>query len=231
MKKNLLLTSSAIVLAFLNIVTFGGNACSQIQTKTSNSNFSTIHEIKKTNNPTSQSDNRTNHHSSIKHTQPTCVKMPNDVSTSALNKLAVLSKCTAVDDKGRAYTTGLEGDSIKIFDATISHAIYSIPMEKCEGIAVRRESGKLFLYATEKITGTLSRFILSESQDMVTGHALSGFDGSGKISIFKGEGISQVKFSPDGKILVINPESGVVSRINTDGIEEGFCHIAKALNE
>ncbi len=127
------------------------------------------------------------------------------------------AKNIAIDDQGRVYTTGPDGNPVKIYSSDLTTLLFSIPMTKCEGIAVKREAGILYLYATERNAGTLSRFLLTESGMNITGYTLNGLDGDGVVSITGGSGIRGVAIGPDGKILVANPGAGIIYKLNADG--------------
>ena len=136
------------------------------------------------------------------------------------------AKNIAVDDQGRVYQTGPDGNPIKIYSSDLTTLLYSIPMTKCEGIAVTRESGNLYLYATERNAGTLSRFLLTESGINIMGHALNGLDGDGVITITGGSGIRGVAVGADGKILIANPGAGIISKLNSNGSGQVDYHYA-----
>ena len=157
------------------------------------------------------------------------IKMPLGSSLDLKSLLSGIAKAFTSDDEGRIYSTGLDGDTIKIYNSSFTSLLYSIPMDKCEGIAVHRESGNIFLYATEKNEGTLSRFLISENGETITGHTLEGFDGKGIVSLINGAGITDIILTSDNKILVSNPESGTVSRIDINGKGEVCCHYSSNL--
>ena len=157
------------------------------------------------------------------------IKMPFGSSINLKSLLSGIAKAFTSDDEGRIYSTGLDGDTIKIYNSAFTGLLYSIPMDKCEGIAVRRESGNLYLYATEKNAGTLLKFLIMENGETITGHTLEGFDGKGIVSLFDGAGITDIILTSDNKILVTNPESGIVSRIDINGKGEVCCHYSSNL--
>ncbi|MCX6268442.1 MAG: hypothetical protein NTW16_13955 [Bacteroidetes bacterium] len=136
------------------------------------------------------------------------------------------AKSIAIDDQGRVFSTGPDGNPIKIYNSDLTTLLFSIPMVKCEGIAVKRESGNLYLYATERNAGTLSRFLLTENGASITGYTLSGLDGDGVVSITGGSGIRGVAIGPDGKILIANPGTGMISKLNADGSGQSDYHYA-----
>ncbi len=126
------------------------------------------------------------------------------------------AKCIAVDEIGRVYQTGIDGEAIKIYNSDLSTVLYTIPMTKTEGIAVKRIAGDLFLYATER-AGTLSRFKLTESGGAITNHVLNGLDGDGIITITGGNNIRGVGVGDDDKILIANPGANKIYKLNADG--------------
>ena len=134
------------------------------------------------------------------------------------------AKSIAVDDQGRVYNTANNGEVIKIYNSDLTTLLYTIPMVKCEGIAVKRISGSLYLYATERNAGTISRYLLSESGNLITGASLNGMNGSGKVtvSVVSGtSGIRGIAVASDGTIFVADPGSGNgngrISKFNSDG--------------
>ncbi len=140
-------------------------------------------------------------------------------------------KCIATDDQGRVYTTGFEGNPINIYDGDLTTLLYTIPMAKCEGITVTREAGNLYLYATERNLGTLSRFLLTESGASIIGYSLDGLDGDGVVTITGGNGIRGVAVDTDGTIYVTNPGSATLFKMNADGSGiTGYTYTGQAEN-
>lgn len=135
------------------------------------------------------------------------------------------AKNIAVDDQGRVYETGFDGEAVKIYNSDLTNLLYTINITapRCEGIAVARESGNLYLYATSRSAGTLWKYMLSESGINITAHVLSGLDGDGVVNIpmvSGGRGLTGVVVGTDGKIYISDPGSGTngrINRINSDG--------------
>jgi len=149
-----------------------------------------------------------------------------NISTSAISGSNSIdrAKSIAVDDQGRVYNTAANGEAIKIYNSDLSTLLYSIPMSKSEGIAVKREAGLLYLYATERSLGTIKRFLLSESGGSITAATLNGFSGSGvaTVSMVSGSsGIRGIAIAPDGSILVADPGNGTgtgrIAKLNSNG--------------
>jgi hypothetical protein len=137
------------------------------------------------------------------------------------------AKSIAVDDLGRVYNTGPLGNFINIYSSDLSTLQLSIPMTKCEGIAVKREGSSLFLYATERGgVKTLNRWQLTESGGAITAAILAGLDGDGVVTITEGTDMRGVAVGPDGKILLANPVDGKIIKVNTNGSGQVSYHYA-----
>lgn len=137
------------------------------------------------------------------------------------------SKNITVDDQNRVYVTGIAGEAIKIYNFDLTTLLYSIPMTKCEGIAVKREGGSLFLYATERGgVKTLNRWQLTESGSSISAAILAGLDGDGIVTINEGTDMRGVAVGPDGKILIANPVDGKIIKLDADGTNQVSYHFA-----
>ncbi len=148
----------------------------------------------------------------------------NKVNIATGNVVATISdrgKSIAVDDQGRVYTTGVNGESVHVYDADLN-SLYEITQPvKTEGITVLRESGALALYTTERGgANTLSRYVLTESGSTITGATLDGLDGDGVLNSI-GSDMRGVGVAPDGTIWVADPQgsttSGKVSKFSSTG--------------
>jgi len=140
-------------------------------------------------------------------------------------------KTLATDDKGRVYmaegsdTDTLDGPGIHIYNANLTTKLFSLGtgilygLTKPEGVAVTRESGALVLYATDRTTDSLYRFVLTEGVgDAIIGASMSGLDGNdGVMSIIGSSDMRGVEVDPSGKIWMADIGSDLVFRVNSDG--------------
>lgn len=149
-----------------------------------------------------------------------------NISTGAISGSNTVdrAKSTTVDDQGRVYNTSANGEAIKIYNNDLTSLLYTIPMVKTEGIAVKRESGDLYLYATERNANTISRFKLTESGINITAATLNGLNGSGVASVSAVSGTSGIRgiaIASDGSIFVADPGNGSgtgrISKFNSNG--------------
>jgi len=129
----------------------------------------------------------------------------------------IRGKSIAVDDVGRVYTTGLNGEGIFIYSSDLSTNLYSIAMTKTEGLTVRREGGALVLYATERNTPELYRWNLTESGTNITDSTLAGLDGDGHITVAGASDLRGVAVDTSGRIWMAGAAQGKVWRMNSDG--------------
>ncbi|MCJ7543153.1 MAG: PEP-CTERM sorting domain-containing protein [Phycisphaerae bacterium] len=91
-------------------------------------------------------------------------------------------KAIAVDDAGRVYLA--EDGSVMLYDPNLSAMQTSITTTNCEGVAVQRDGGQLVLYTSDRTTGKLSKWLLSESGGNVTGAAKdASFGTSGDVTL------------------------------------------------
>ncbi len=128
-----------------------------------------------------------------------------------------LSKALATDDKGRVYI----GDTaaVVVYDALLEQRQLRIPTTVCEGIAVLREGAELVLYGTDRQDGTISRWVLQESEAQVTAAALSGFDGSGVFKVPGAFDLRGIKGDSKGNLWTADLRGGKVFRVSPGGAE------------
>ena len=126
-----------------------------------------------------------------------------------------LGKAIACDDLGRVYIAN-EGE-ILVYDGELGAMQHSIPVGICEGVAVAREAGELFLYASDRESRILQRYSLDEKGDNVVSAAPAGFDGTGVVTIPDAAGLRGVDVDPKGNVWIADYEAGCVFRVSKDG--------------
>jgi sugar lactone lactonase YvrE len=126
-------------------------------------------------------------------------------------------KAIAVDDGGRVFLG--DATSIKIYDAnltTLQHTI-TISGGALEGVATVREGSQLVLYNSDRTTGYLSRWLLTEAAGAVTGAALdSSWGSSGQVSL--AANIRGVEVDSAGRIWVAGYGTSKVYVVSADGL-------------
>ena len=137
-----------------------------------------------------------------------------DKATEALLP-GVLGKAITTDDKGRVYIC--DHAAIYVYDATLEHKMVRIPTTECEGVATTREDGQLVLYGTERLDGTLCRWVLQESGSDVTAATLSGFDGSGVIKVPGAYDLRGMKIDAKGNFWMCDLKGNKVFRMAKSG--------------
>lgn len=137
-----------------------------------------------------------------------------DKATEALLP-GVLGKAITTDDKGRVYIC--DHAAIYVYDATLERKMVRIPTTECEGVAAAREDGQLVLYGTERMDGTLNRWVLQESGTDVTAATLSGFDGSGVIKVPGAYDLRGMKLDAKGNFWMCDLKGNKVFRMSKNG--------------
>ncbi len=123
-------------------------------------------------------------------------------------------KAIAVDDVGRVYLA--EDGSVKIYDPNLSAMQMSITTTNCEGVAVKRDGGQLVLYTSDRTTGILSKWSLTESAGNVTGAAKdTGFGSSGDVTLTAN--LRGVELDGSGRIWVAGYGSKTMYIVASDG--------------
>ncbi len=123
-------------------------------------------------------------------------------------------KAIAVDDAGRVYSAD---GSIKIFDANLASVQYTLSLSNVEGVATVREGGQLVLYCSNRSTGNLTRYLLTETGGNVTAAAVDAAWGVGG-SVFLGANIRGVEVdATTGRVWVAGYASDTVYVVEEDG--------------
>lgn len=118
-------------------------------------------------------------------------------------------KAIDVDDQGRVYLA--DADKIKIYDADLTSLQHEITVSKGEGVATARESGTLYLYASDRNTGQLSKYELTETAGTVTASALEtswGTSGTVDVNTVDGD-LRGVGIDKNGRIWIADNDNGV----------------------
>ncbi|HEX4085086.1 MAG TPA: hypothetical protein VHY22_09255 [Chthoniobacteraceae bacterium] len=125
-------------------------------------------------------------------------------------------KALAVDNDNRVYMA--DGTSVDVYDGDLQKELLSIPMDDCNGVAVTTEGGDTVLYATERQSQELHRFIIDTR--MVSGGCKAtpaGLGGSGVMTIPGARSLRGVAVDSKGRIWMADLEAGMVFRLNADG--------------
>jgi len=134
----------------------------------------------------------------------------------------------ATDDRGRVYIA--LATQVKVYDSDLTTLLHTITdFTNCEGLATRRESGKMILYATDRTDKSLQRYELTEG----IGNALvsslkAGLDGDGEVFIPNSTTPRGLDIQNSGVIWVADNSAGVVFRIYPNGTLKGSTAVAKA---
>ena len=126
-------------------------------------------------------------------------------------------KAIAVDDVGRVFLS--DATSIKIYDAGLTTLQQTVTISggALEGVATVREADQLVMYNSDRNTGDLSRWLLTEAGGSVTGAALdSSWGSSGQVSL--AVNIRGVEVDSTGRIWVAGHETDKVYVVSADGL-------------
>lgn len=126
-----------------------------------------------------------------------------------------LGKSIACDDRGRVYIAN--ESEVLVYDAELASVQHSIPLGICEGVAVWRDGRDLLLFASDRESGLVQRYVLEEKGDNIVGAAPAGFDGTGIVNIREASSLRGLEVDPKGNIWVADHEGGVVFRVSKDG--------------
>jgi hypothetical protein len=125
-------------------------------------------------------------------------------------------KALATDDQGRVYMA--DAAAIKIYDGGLTAQQFLISGSSMEGVAVVRQGSDLALYSSDRTTGNLSKYLLTETGPSITGAALDlSFNGTGSINL--STNLRGVEVDPlTGNIWVADIDSDVVDVVSPAGV-------------
>jgi hypothetical protein len=126
-----------------------------------------------------------------------------------------MGKAITTDDKGRVYIADL--NEIIVCDAELEHRLFRIPIGVCEGIATARDGGTLLLFTSDRETGTIQRWVLTEKDNTISDAKLAGFDGTGTFKVPNAQDLRGLKVDSKGNIWVCDLTGGHVFRVRKDG--------------
>jgi len=132
------------------------------------------------------------------------------IDASVARVAGVRGKSIAVDDQGRVFLA--EGASIAVYDADLGTLQHSISTTKCEGVAVTRDAGVLYLYTTDRTDKTLTKWALAESAGQVTGSTQTW-----QSSITGAASLRGCEVDPAGRIWMADIDADKVFRVDADG--------------
>lgn len=134
------------------------------------------------------------------------------------------AKAAATDDKGRVYLARL--NEIQIWDPNLGLGSLNTAVENgstvkpmfrltgftnANGVAVTRENGILVVYGTDRTRGTLTRFQLAETGDLITGATKTGLGASGEMVVTAGApSLRGVEVAPNGKVWIAAHDANTV---------------------
>ncbi len=127
----------------------------------------------------------------------------------------VLAKGIATDDQGRVYICDVS--AIQIYDAALETRLLRIPAGTIDSVATAREGGELVLYGSDRDDGTLSRWVLKENGDGLSGAVLGGFGGTGVFKVPGATDLRGVKVDAKGNVWVVDLKGGKVFKMKPDG--------------
>jgi sugar lactone lactonase YvrE len=138
------------------------------------------------------------------------------------------AKAIAVDDQGRVYLA--EGEMIEVYDADLRQALLTIPMDQCDGVAVKREGGDTVLYATERELGELHRFLIDARWGSGGCKATpAGLGGNGMIKVQGAKSLRGVAVDAKGRIWMADVEAGRVFRVDANGSNLASVQVSRAM--
>lgn len=127
----------------------------------------------------------------------------------------VVPKALATDDKGRVYISS-EGE-ILIYDASLKQRQFTVGVNLADGVATAREGGDLALYATDRYTGTVHRWLLAEQNDAVTNATPAGLGGEGVFKVPGALDLRGIEIDAKGRIWMADLKGHKVFRMDRDG--------------
>lgn len=124
-------------------------------------------------------------------------------------------KAIATDDQGRVYMA--DANAIKIYDGSLTSLQHTLAATNTEGVAVVRQGSNLVLYESDRTTGNLSKFLLTETGPSITGATLdTSFNGTGSLNL--STNLRGVEVDPlTGNIWVADIDSNVVDVVSPGG--------------
>jgi hypothetical protein len=137
-----------------------------------------------------------------------------------------LAKAIAVDQEGRVYVSGEsryerrpdpEKLGVTVYDSELTREIYQIPADDTEGLAVTQEGGRTVLYATERRTRCLKRWVIKTQGAAVTGAELEGLGNNGVLRVSGAASLRGVAVDGKGRIVFADLEGSKVYRVRKDG--------------
>jgi sugar lactone lactonase YvrE len=127
----------------------------------------------------------------------------------------ILAKGIATDDKGRVYIC--DNSAIHVYDAALETRLLRIPAGIADSVATAREGAELVLYGSDRDDGSISRWVVKENGEGLSGATLAGFGGSG---IFKVPGASDlrgIKVDAKGNLWVVDLKGSKVFKMKPGG--------------
>lgn len=143
---------------------------------------------------------------------------------------AKVPKAIATDDKGRVYIA--LGATIAVYSADLSTLRHTIPgFTLCEGVAVKRISGTLAVYATDRTDGTLERFVITEGAgEIITSSTKVGFDGDGEVTVTGNLNMRGLEVDDGGMAWIADINADKVLRVNSDGTMASSVSVADPID-
>ena len=124
-----------------------------------------------------------------------------------------VAKDLAVDEAGRVYAACEE--NIVVYDSNLEREIFSIPMSRCEGVAVTRVKSDIVLYASEREQHTLKRFVITAGPDGgIIKAQPSGLSGNGELEIPDAASLRGVAVDTHGNVWIADCQSNTVYRVD-----------------
>lgn len=145
------------------------------------------------------------------------------VDASVAQLTGVRGKSIAVDDAGRVFLA--EGSSIKVYDADLTTLQYSIATTKCEGVAVARDAGTLYLYGTDRTNANLTKWALAESGGAITGGSVAW-----QTAITGASNLRGCEVDASGRIWMADIDANKVFRVDGDGSDLAWVDVSSPMD-
>lgn len=127
----------------------------------------------------------------------------------------VRGKSISVDDTGRVYFA--EGTSIKVYSSDLSTNLFNLTgLSNSEGVSVTRQGSQLAVYNTDRTTGSLNKWLLTESSGSITGASLDTSFGTGG-SVSLAGNLRGLEVDSSGNIWVAGYGTNQVFVVSSDG--------------